>query len=156
MSRKRKPKKRIILPDPVYNSNLVQLFINKILKEGKKSLAAKLFYQTLNNIKQETKSDPLQVLDQAVRKVTPLIEVKSRRIGGSTYQLPLEVDSNRGVSLAISWILTAARKRSGNGMVFKLTNEILDASNNLGAAVRKREEVHKMAEANKAFAHFRV
>ena len=156
MSRKRKPKKRIILPDPVYNSNLVQLFINKILKEGKKSLAAKLFYQTLNNIKQETKSDPLQVLDQAVRKVTPLIEVKSRRIGGSTYQLPLEVDSNRGVSLAISWILIAARKRSGNGMVLKLTNEILDASNNLGAAVRKREEVHKMAEANKAFAHFRV
>jgi len=156
MSRKRKPKKRIILPDPVYNSNLVQLFINKILKEGKKSLAAKLFYQTLNNIKQETKSDPLQILDQAVRKVTPLIEVKSRRIGGSTYQLPLEVDSNRGVSLAISWILIAARKRSGNGMVLKLTNEILDASNNLGAAVRKREEVHKMAEANKAFAHFRV
>jgi len=156
MSRKRKPKKRIILPDSVYNSNLVQLFINKILKEGKKSLAAKLFYQTLNNIKQETKSDPLQVLDQAVRKVTPLIEVKSRRIGGSTYQLPLEVDSNRGVSLAISWILIAARKRSGNGMVVKLTNEILDASNSLGAAVRKREEVHKMAEANKAFAHFRV
>nr|YP_009254415.1 ribosomal protein S7 [Verdigellas peltata]CZF96668.1 ribosomal protein S7 [Verdigellas peltata] len=156
MVRKGKPKKRIILPDPVYNSYLVQRFINNLLKKGKKSIATKIFYQTLNNIEEKTNKDPLEILDQAIRKTTPLIEVKSRRIGGSTYQLPLTVESNRGISLAICWIITAANKRSGKGIVIKLTNEIIDASKNLGLAIRKKEEVHKMAEANKAFAHFRA
>lgn len=155
MSRRSKPKKRLIIPDPLYNSHLVQLFINNLLKDGKKSVSSKIFYESLTTLEEKTNKDPLEVLDQAVRKVTPLIEVKSRRIGGSTYQLPLEVESSRGISLAISWILQAARKRSGNGMTMKLTNEILDASNGLGSAIRKKEEVHKMAEANKAFAHFR-
>lgn len=155
MSRRSKPKKRLIIPDPLYNSHLVQLFINNLLKDGKKSVSSKIFYESLTNIEEKTNKDPLEILDQAIRKVTPLIEVKSRRVGGSTYQLPLEVESSRGISLAISWILEAARKRSGNSMKMKLMNEILDASNGLGSAIRKKEEVHKMAEANKAFAHFR-
>lgn len=156
MSRRRKSKKSLVIPDPIYNSHFVQLFINNLLKNGKKSIATSIFYETLNTIEKKTNKDPLEVLDQAIRKATPLIEVKSRRIGGSTYQLPLEVESSRGIRLAISWILDAARKRSGNNMVSKLTSEILDASNNLGAAIRKKEEIHKMAEANKAFAHYRV
>lgn len=155
MSRRRTPKKRVLVPDPVYDSRLIEMIVNRLMKEGKKSLAYRLLYQSMKQLSEITEQDPVRVIEQAVRNATPLVEVKARRVGGSTYQVPIEVDPDRGTALALRWILGSCRSRSGKTMVSKLTNELLDASKNLGNAIRKRDEVHKMAEANKAFAKYR-
>ncbi len=155
MPRRRTPKKRIILPDPVYDSRLIEMIVNRLMKKGKKSLAYRLFYQTLKQIASNSQQDPIKLIEEAVRNATPLVEVKARRVGGSTYQVPVEVNPERGTALALKWILTASRNRAGKTMIIKLTNEFLDASKNIGNAIRKRDEVHKMAEANKAFAKYR-
>jgi len=155
MSRRRTPKKRIIMPDPVYDSRLIELIVRQIMRKGKKSLAYKIMYDTMTQIAETTQQDPLMVIEQAIRNATPLVEVKARRVGGSTYQVPLEVLPERGTALAIRWVLIACRNRTGRTMSKKLTNELLEASKNSGNAIRKRDEVHKMAEANKAFAKYR-
>lgn len=155
MSRRNTPKKRPISADPIYRSRLVSMVISQILKNGKKSLAHQIFYQTMKNIEEKTEKDPLKVLQQAVLNATPLVEVKARRIGGSTYQVPREVKPERGTALALRWLLSSARKRPGRDMASKLTNEFVDAANEVGNAIRKREETHRMAEANKAFSHYR-
>lgn len=155
MSRRRVAKKRAISPDPVYNSRLVHMITNRLMKDGKKALAFRLMYKSLQQIGEVTEQDPIKVIEQAVRNATPLVEVKSRRIGGSTYQVPLEVNLERGTALAIRWLLASCRNRSGRDTVTNLTNEFLDASKNMGNAIKKRDEVHKMAEANKAFAKYR-
>ena len=155
MSRRSKPAKRIPAPDPMYNSVDIAKFINRLMKRGKKSIAQKIFYNTKEKIQEKTKEEPTEVFKKALTNVTPLIEVKARRIGGSTYQVPVEVKPERGQALGSCWLIESARKRSGKSMVEKLTSEILDASNGSGASVKKREDTHKMAEANKAFAHYR-
>jgi small subunit ribosomal protein S7 len=155
MSRRRTPKKRILLSDPVYDNRLIEMIINRLMKQGKKALASRLVYQVMKQVAENTQQDPVKVVEQAVRNATPLVEVKARRVGGSTYQVPIEVDAERGTALALRWIISSCRMRSGKTMVLKLTNEILDASKNIGNAVRKRDEIHKMAEANKAFAKYR-
>lgn len=155
MPRRRTPKKRFLSPDPVYDSRLIHMVVNHIMKQGKKSLAYRMFYQAMQQISESTGQDPQKIIEQAIRNATPLVEVKARRMGGSTYQVPIEVDSERGTALAIRWILISCRNRAGKNMVSKLTNEFLDASKNVGNAIRKRDEVHKMAEANKAFAKYR-
>mgnify|MGYP003333365775 CR=1 FL=1 len=155
MSRRRIPKKRIVMPDPVYDSRLVELVVRQIMRKGKKSLAYRIMYEAMTQIAETTQQDPLIIIEQAIRNATPLVEVKARRVGGSTYQVPLEVLPERGTALAIRWILIACRNRSGRTMAAKLMNELLEASKNSGSAIRKRDEVHKMAEANKAFAKYR-
>ena len=155
MSRRRTPKKRIVMPDPVYDSRLVELLVRQLMREGKKSLAYRICYESMNQVAETTQQDPLVIIEQAIRNATPLVEVKARRIGGSTYQVPLEVRAERGTALAIRWILLASRNRTGKTMSNKLTSELLEASKNSGSAIRKRDEVHKMAEANKAFAKYR-
>jgi small subunit ribosomal protein S7 len=155
MPRRRTPKKRVLLPDPVYNNRLIEMIVNRLMKKGKKSLSYRLIYQTLKQVAEITEQDPVKVIEQAVRNATPLVEVKARRVGGSTYQVPVEVSPERGTTLALKWILSSCRNRSGKTMISKLTNEFLDASKNLGNAIRKRDEIHKMAEANKAFAKYR-
>lgn len=156
MSRRRKAKKRTILQDPIYNSSLVSKIINTLLLKGKKTLAQHIFYEAMGNIYKLGHEDPLDVLKRAVKNATPLIEVKPRRVGGATYQVPTEVKPERGNNLALKLIIKNARKRPGRGIINKLTNEILDAYNNTGNAIRKKEEIHKMAEANKAFSNIRV
>nr|YP_009389157.1 ribosomal protein S7 [Euglena archaeoplastidiata]AKR17930.1 ribosomal protein S7 [Euglena archaeoplastidiata] len=156
MSRRRTAKKRIIAQDPIYNSNLVTMIINKLLLKGKKSLAQRIFYETMKNIKETTQQDPLEILKKAIENATPVVEVKSRRVGGATYQVPIEVKNDRGNSLALRFIIKSARKRPGKNIITKLGNEILDAYNNIGNSVKKKEEIHKMAEANKAFSTFKV
>ncbi|KAG6540577.1 hypothetical protein Mapa_018092 [Marchantia paleacea] len=156
MSRKSIAEKQVAKPDPIYRNRLVNMLVNRILKNGKKSLAYRILYKAMKNIKQKKKKkNPLFVLRQAVRKVTPNVTVKARRIGGSTYQVPLEIKSTQGKALAIRWLLGASRKRSGQNMAFKLSYELIDAARDNGIAIRKKEETHKMAEANRAFAHFR-
>lgn len=155
MSRRRKSKKRNITEDPIYNSVLVSMLINKILLKGKKSLAQNILYESMKNIKEITQQDPLEILKKAIGNSAPVVEVKSRRVGGATYQVPIEVKNERGNSLAIKFIVRSARKRSGKNMITKLGNEIIDASNNIGNSVKKKEEIHKMAEANKAFTTIR-
>ena len=155
MSRKNIVEKKIAKPDPIYRNRLVNMLVNRILKNGKKSLAYQIFYKAIENIKRKTKKNPLFVLRQAISKVTPNVTVKARRIGGSTYQIPLEIRSIQGKGLAIRWLLSASRKRSGQDMAIKLSYELIDAAKDNGIAIRKREETHKMAEANRAFAHFR-
>jgi len=155
MSRRTTAKKRLAVPDPIYNSRLVTMLTVRILQQGKKHLAQRIIYQALDIIKERTGEDALSILETAVRKVTPLVEVKARRIGGSTYQVPLEVRAFRGTNLALRWITKYSKERSGKSMAMKLANEIMDAVNETGNSIRKREEVHKMAEANKAFAHYR-
>ena len=155
MSRRSKPAKRIPAPDPMYNSVDIAKFINRLMKRGKKSIAQKIFYSSMEKIQQKAKEEPTEKYKKALTNVTPLIEVKARRIGGSTYQVPVEVKPERGQALGSCWLIESARKRSGKSMVEKLTSEILDASNGSGASVKKREDTHKMAEANKAFAHYR-
>jgi small subunit ribosomal protein S7 len=143
-------------PDPIYGSPLVTKFVNCILERGKKSVAEWVFYGAMDVVKDKTKDDPVKILKKAVDNVKPLLEVKSRRVGGATYQVPVEVNPARRQSLAIRWIIGYAKQRgSEKQMLTKLANEILDAANNRGAAVKKREDTHKMAEANKAFAHYR-
>lgn len=155
MSRRNTSKKRTLLPDPIYNSKLINMLTVSILKHGKKGLAQKIIYKTLEIIQEKTSNDPLQILEKAIRNATPLVEVKARRVGGSTYQVPIEVRAYRGTNLALRWITKFAKERSGKNMAFKLANEIIDASNESGHTIRKREETHRMAEANKAFAHYR-
>ncbi len=155
MPRRRGVKKRSIPPDPKYRDVLVQKFINRMMVCGKKSLAEKIFYQAMDEIEQKAKDDPLKVFKKAVESVKPVIEVKSRRVGGATYQVPVEVRPDRRTSLAIRWIITFARARGERGMVKKLAGELMDAANGKGASIKKKEDTHKMAEANKAFAHYR-
>lgn len=155
MSRRSTTKKRLILPDPVYNSRLVTLLIGHMLKDGKKSIARKFIYEALKLIEERKGSDPLEVLEQAVRNATPLIEVKARRIGGSTYQVPMEVRVDRGITLALRWLTRFSLQRPGKTIAAKLANELLDAANETGNTIKKREEMHRMAEANKAFVHYR-
>ena len=155
MSRRTTTKKRLAVPDPVYNSRLVSMLTVRILKEGKKHLAQRIIYQAFDIIKEKTGEEPLTVLESAIRKVTPLVEVKARRVGGSTYQVPMEVRPKRAQTLAMKWIVDSALKRNEKTMRERVANEIFDAFNNKGNAVKKREETHKMAEANRAFSHFR-
>nr|YP_010700211.1 ribosomal protein S7 [Euglena deses]WCH63355.1 ribosomal protein S7 [Euglena deses] len=155
MSRRKKSKKRIITQDAVYNSILVNMMINKILLKGKKNIAQNILYEAMKNIQDSIKQDPLEILKKAVLNVTPVIEVKSRRVGGATYQVPTEVKNERGNSLALKFLIKSARNRPGKNMIAKLGNEIIDAYNNTGNSIKKKEEMHKMAEANKAFTTLR-
>jgi small subunit ribosomal protein S7 len=155
MSRKRETKKREILPDPKFHDPLVAKFINGLMRRGKKNVAERIFYQALNIIQEKTHSDPLKTFRQAMDNVKPLIEVRPRRVGGATYQVPVEVRPERKIALAIRWMIGYAKARSEKTMEEKLSGEFLDAASNKGAAIKKREDTHKMAEANKAFAHYR-
>lgn len=155
MPRKREVKKREIVPDPVYHDELVAKFINGIMRRGKKSLAQRIFYGALRILKEKTKTDPMVTFKQAMENTKPLIEVRPRRVGGATYQVPVEVRPERKTALAIRWLIGYAKQRSEKTMEEKLAGELLDAANNRGAAIKKREDTHKMAEANKAFAHYR-
>jgi small subunit ribosomal protein S7 len=148
-------KKRKGRPDPFYNSTLVSRFVNLSLKEGKKSVAEKVIYSAMDILKQKTKEDPLKAMEKAVENARPLLETKSRRVGGATYQVPIEVPLERSVSVAVRWLLSFARQRSGKSMEEKLAAELMDAMNLRGGAIKKREDTHKMAEANRAFAHYR-
>lgn len=155
MSRRNTAKKRIVNPDPVYQSKLVSMLTVRVLKSGKKNIAQKIIYAALEIIKERSMTEPLHILEQAIRNTTPLVEVKGRRVGGSTYQVPIEVRAYRGTNLALRWITRFAKERSGKSMAVKLANEIIDAAGENGNAIRKKEETHRMAEANKAFAHYR-
>ncbi len=154
--RRTKPEKRITPPDIKYGNVTVQIFIHHILKNGKKSVARRLVYDAFDIVGEKTGKHPVEVMDVALKNVGPLMEVRPRRVGGATYQVPMEVSADHRVALAIRWIIAAARARSGRTFSEKFANEILDAYNNQGAAVRKRDEAHKMAEANRAFSHYRV
>ena len=154
--RRGKPEERVIPPDIRYNSVNVQTMILHIMKRGKKSLAVRLMYEAMDLIKERTDKNPLEVFDSALRNVSPAMEVRPRRVGGATYQVPMEVSVERRTTLAIRWILAAARDRSGKSFSDKLASELIDATNETGAAIRKRDEAHKMAEANRAFSHYRV
>ncbi len=155
MSRKKKAIKRPIQPDPKYKSVLVARFINNLFWEGKRTVGQKIVYGALEKIEKQTKEDGLSVFQRAINNVKPILEVRPRRVGGATYQIPMEVESDRQETLAIKWIIRAARARSEYRMVDRLANELIDASKNQGAAIKKKEETHKMAEANRAFAHYR-
>nr|QCI05494.1 ribosomal protein S7 [Crouania attenuata] len=155
MSRRNTAKKRTIHPDPIYNSRLITMLIVRLLKHGKKGIAQKITYNALEIVKQKTSTEPLKILEKAIRNATPLVEVKARRVGGSTYQVPIEVRAYRGTNLALRWITKFSITRSGKSMALKLANEIIDASNENGNTIKKKEETHRMAEANKAFAHYR-
>ena len=154
--RRTKPEPRVVNPDVRYNSVPVTFFIHRIMKRGKKSVATRIMYDALDIIKEKTNKNPIEVLDSALKNVGPQMEVRPRRVGGATYQVPMEVPSSRKMTLAMRWILDSATGRTGNSYAEKLSAEILEAANNTGAAVRKREETHKMAEANRAFSHFRM
>ncbi len=155
MPRKGHIAKRDVLPDPMYNSKVVTKFINSIMEDGKKGVAQKVCYSAFEIIREKTNKEPIEVFEEAMNNVMPLLEVKARRIGGATYQVPMEVRPERRQTLGIRWMLAAARKRGEKYMRERLANELMDAANNTGAAVKKREDTHKMAEANKAFAHYR-
>ncbi|NEP08370.1 MULTISPECIES: 30S ribosomal protein S7 [Okeania] len=155
MSRRRVVQRCPVPPDAQYNSRLVSMMVRRIMRHGKKSLAFNIVYDAFKTIEERTDSDPLELFEKAVRNVTPLVEVKARRVGGATYQVPMEVRSDRGTSLALRWLVQYSRSRGGKTMAMKLANELMDAANETGSAVRKREETHRMAEANKAFAHYR-
>ncbi|MFQ6618132.1 MAG: 30S ribosomal protein S7 [Fidelibacterota bacterium] len=155
MPRRRRPAKRKILPDPVYHEDLVAKFINGIMRKGKKSLAEQIFYTAIEKIEAQTKKNGLEIFHKAIENVKPVLEVKSRRIGGATYQVPIEVNHERRKTLAIRWLVTFAKQRSGKTMADRLAAELISASKGEGGAVKKREDTHRMAEANKAFAHFR-
>ena len=155
MPRKGPPQRRELVPDPVYRSVLVTQLVNKILSRGKRSLAEAIVYESLDIVRDKTSADPIQALKRALDNTRPELEVKSRRVGGATYQVPVEVRPRRATTLSIRWLVTYARQRRERTMAQKLANEILDASNGLGAAVKRREDMHKMAESNKAFAHYR-
>jgi len=155
MPRRNRPPKREIARDIKYNSVLVSRFINKLMRSGKKSTAQRIFYDALDIVETRAKRPGLEVFEQAVRNATPILEVKPRRVGGATYQVPVEVRPERKTSLAIRWLVQSTRNRPGKSMSEKLANELLDAANNTGATVKKREDTHRMAEANRAFAHYR-
>ncbi|MEA5582297.1 30S ribosomal protein S7 [Nodularia harveyana UHCC-0300] len=155
MSRRGVIQRRPVPPDSVYNSRLVSMIIRRVMRSGKKSLAARLVYDAMKTIEERTGAAPLETFERAVRNATPLVEVKARRVGGATYQVPMEVRSDRGTTLALRWLVKFSRARPGRTMASKLANELMDAANETGNAIRKREETHRMAEANKAFAHYR-
>ena len=155
MSRKRKAPKRIFYADPKYGSLVLAKFINFIMYDGKKETAEKIIYNAFEKIKNKTKEDPIKIFNNAISNVRPNLEVRSRRVGGATYQVPQEVKTNRSQTLALRWLLNATRKRKNKTMSDKLFNELMDASQNKGYAIKKREDTHKMAESNKAFAHYR-
>jgi len=156
MSRRAKPDKRVIIPDARYQSMYITLFIARMMRRGKKSVAVRLMYDAMDIVKDKSGKEPLGVLDQALKNVGPSVEVKPRRVGGATYQVPMEVPASRRTTLAMRWIIDAATARAGKSYAEKLAGEILDASNNTGTSVKKREETHKMAEANRAFSHYRM
>ena len=155
MSRRNISKKRFPEADSVYNSYLVSLLITRILKSGKKTIAQNIVYQAFDIIKKKTNEDPLGVFEKAIRNASPIVEVKARRVGGSTYQVPVEVTGFRATNLALRWIIRYAHQRAGRSMSIKLANELIDTANDIGNTIKKKEETHKMAEANKAFAHYR-
>jgi small subunit ribosomal protein S7 len=155
MPRRKVIVKREILPDPIYNDRLVAKFVNSVMKKGKKSTAESICYDSFEVIKTKTGNDPLKVFKTAIDNIKPVVEVKSRRVGGASYQVPVDVRPSRRISLALRWLLAYAKQRAGKSFEEKLAAEILDASNNTGGAIKKKEDTHKMAEANKAFAHFR-
>lgn len=155
MPRRAKVSKRILLPDAKYNSELVSKFINKIMQRGKKGTAERIMYDALDIIQQRTGRYPIEVFEVALQNATPLLEVKPRRVGGATYQVPVQIEGTRRQSLAIRWILQSARTRNGKSMEEKLASELIDAANNTGATIKRREDTHRMAEANRAFAHYR-
>jgi small subunit ribosomal protein S7 len=154
--RRSKPEQRELLPDTRFNSVTLQTLIQHVLKKGKKSVATSLVYDAMDLIKERTEKSPMEVFDGALKNVSPAMEVRPRRVGGATYQVPMEVSSERRTTLAIRWLLAAARDRSGKSFSDKLASELIDAFNDTGAAIRKRDETHKMAEANRAFSHYRV
>lgn len=155
MPRRYRPPRREVEPDVRFNSPLVTRFINRMMREGKKSLATRIVYEAMDMAATKAKRPPLEVLEEAIQNVSPMVEVKPRRVGGSTYQIPVEVPPHRQVSLAMRWILTSARQRPGHSMAEKLAAELVDAANKTGASIKKREDTHRMAEANRAFAHYR-
>ena len=155
MPRKGPVPRRDVLPDPVYNSKIVTRFINKVMLSGKKGVAEKVVYDAFENIRTKTGKDPLEVFDTALKNVMPVLEVRARRVGGANYQVPVEVRAERRLTLGIRWIVNCARLRGEKTMKERLANELMDAANNMGAAIKKKEDTHKMAEANKAFAHYR-
>ena len=153
--RKRRAIKRDVLPDPVYNSKVVTKLVNQIMQDGKKGTAQKILYEAFDIIKEKTGKEPMDVYNQALENVKPALEVKSRRVGGSNYQVPVEVSDEKSQTLALRWIVNYAKLRNGKGMAMNLAQELMDAAEGTGGAVKKREDTHKMAEANKAFAHYR-
>ena len=155
MSRRNAAVKRDVLPDPIYGSKVVTKFINQIMYDGKRGLAQRIVYDAFDQIKEKTNEEPLSVFEKALENVMPVLEVKSRRVGGATYQVPMEVRAERRQTLGIRWIVTFARKRNEKTMAEKVANELMDAANNMGGAFKKKEEVHRMAESNKAFATYR-
>jgi len=155
MPRRRRPESREIAADPVYNSTLAEKFINSMMWDGKKNVAQRIFYDAMDKIRDRSGDDPLKLFKKAVENCKPVLEVKTRRVGGANYQVPVEVPQNRRTSLAIRWILSNARSRPDKGMPEKLANELNDAANMRGGAIKKKDDVHRMAEANKAFAHYR-
>ncbi|MCE1253675.1 MAG: 30S ribosomal protein S7 [Anaerolineae bacterium] len=154
--RRTKPEKREIIPDIKYQNTTVTLLINRIMRRGKKSVAIGMMYDALDIVAEKTGKSPIEVLDQALKNVGPVMEVRPRRVGGATYQVPMEVPSHRRLTLAMRWVIDASKARSGKSFAEKFSSEILDAYTNQGSAIRKREETHKMAEANRAFSHYRV
>ncbi len=155
MPRRRRAEVREILPDPIYNSTLAEKFINSMMWQGKKAVAQGIFYESMEKLRERSGDDPLKLFKKAVENAKPLLEVKTRRVGGANYQVPVEVPQNRRTSLALRWIIGNARSRPEKGMPDKLANELLDAANLRGGAIKKKDDVHRMAEANKAFAHYR-
>jgi small subunit ribosomal protein S7 len=155
MPRRYRPPRRAIIPDVRYNSEMLSQFIAKMMRDGKKSTAQRIAYDAMELVQQRAHRNPLDVFEQAVRNVTPVIEVKPRRVGGATYQVPVEVEPYRRMSLALRWLVSAARARPGHSMAEKVASELIDAANGEGAAVRRKEETHRMAESNRAFAHYR-
>lgn len=154
--RKRKPKKRVLMPDPRFKDAMVTRFVNNMMWNGKKAVAFEIFYDAMDIIEKRLKKDPHEVWKKAVNNAMPQVEVRSRRIGGATFQIPTEIRATRKISIGMKWLIKFARKRSGKGMAQKLAAELIAASKNEGAAVKRKEDTHKMAESNKAFAHFRV
>ena len=155
MSRKKTQPKKVVTPDPIFNSTIIPKLINSIMYDGKKVVAEKIVYEAIEKIKSKTKEEPINVFNEAINNIRPTVEVRSRRVGGATYQVPVEVKTKRAQALAIRWLVDASRKRKDKHMSDKIFNELYDAYEKKGSAVKKREDVHKMAESNKAFAHFR-
>ena len=155
MSRKKTQPKKLVIPDPKFNSTIIPKLINNIMYDGKRGVAAKIVYEAIDKIKTKTKEEPINIFNEAINNIKPTVEVRSRRVGGATYQVPVEVKTKRAQALALRWIKDATRNRKNKTMAEKLYAELIDASQNKGAAIKKREDTHRMAESNKAFAHFR-
>ena len=155
MSRKKTQPKKNVVPDPKFNSTIIPKLINNIMYDGKRGIAAKIVYEAIEKIKTKTKDEPISIFNEAINNIKPTVEVRSRRVGGATYQVPVEVKSKRAQALALRWLMDATRKRKNKTMAERLYHELLDASKNKGSAIKKKEDTHKMAESNKAFAHFR-